>query len=95
MTLLMFNYKELHKRTLRLLDLADWDYVILDRLEVGWLRVKLLNNAVSIESINHASIIYRADMRGNITNWNASLIPAALETMRRHMVLDDLAEVSE
>lgn len=89
----MCDYGELHQRALRLLDLADWDDVILDRLNVDWLRIRLLGDAVSIESVADASIIYRADMQGNITRWNAGLIPEALETMRMHMVLDDLADV--
>lgn len=93
MTSLMSDYAELHRRALRL-ELADWDDLVLDQLQIDWLRIRILLDSVSIESVNQASIIYRADIRtGNITNWNAELIPGALETLRKHMVLDDLADV--
>jgi hypothetical protein len=94
MTLPESEYEELHRRSVKLLDLADWDDIVLDQARVDWLRIRLLGDFVSIESVNHASIIYRAHIQtGSITNWNADLIPGVLKTLRARMVLDDLADV--
>ena len=90
----MCEYAEMHWRALRLLDLADWDDVVLDQLQVDWLRIRQLGTSVSIESVNHASTVYRANIEtGELSHWNAGLLPAALDALRRHMVLDDLADV--
>ena len=89
----MCDFSELHERAVRLLDIADWDDVILDRLQVDCLRVRLVGDHVVVESVKHAAIIYRADMEGNPSRWNAQLLHEALDIMRKHMVLDDLADV--
>ena len=89
-----FIHEELGRRAKRLLALADWDDIVDDLVIADWLRIRVMGDNIVIESVKHAQTVYAEHVTtGSATAWNADLIPDALATLRRYMVLEDLADV--
>ena len=89
-----FIHKELGRRAKRLIALADWDVMVDDLVIVDWLRIRLMGDSIVIQNVKDARTVDAEHITTGIaTAWNADLIPAALATLRRYMVLEDLADV--
>lgn len=88
----MEPYKELNER-LRSLT-ANWSHPTTDRLTLDWLAISSSSTLLMLDEVNALQPIYWMNKQtGDPVRWDISLIPRAVETLRRHMILEDLADV--
>jgi len=88
--------EELGRRGRWVVDHADWDDIIGNSVLVGDLRFRRpdVADSLAIESVSHAQTIYNETPHSGVLYcWDIELVSSAVEILRRHMLLDDLAAI--
>jgi len=91
MTLPVFEHDEIDQRMRRIL--AGMSHPITDVVVIGCFRLTY-NSAGSLLTTDTGDLVYHsARKEGLALRWNRELFGEALEALRKHMVLDDMADV--
>lgn len=87
-------HDELGRRAEAILERADWDDYVTDNMVIGHLKVRQVGFTLEILDLSAGELIYRASQdNGEISVWLNDRIQSTLDTLRKHMLLDDLANV--
>ena len=87
-------HDELGRRAETIIDRADWDDYVTDNMTIGHLKVRQVGLAIDIVDLSDGKIVYSGNSQtGRITIWMIDRIQSTLDTLRKHMLLQDLADV--